>query len=177
MFRYLYESERFDRAQNLVKVALSILPDKNGLTFARATNLLGLIYLDINKPKKALECFQAALEIRKALLDPDNAFIASSLSNVALAYTELNILDKSVEYQEKAIDIRRRTNSELIGNSYSNMASCLLRMRKADEAEEMLLRCPSLQDMTDETFLRTDNLRFTRYKLADQSLLRYLTLV
>lgn len=124
-----------------------------------------MTYLDTNQPKKALECFQTALTIRKALLSPDDAFIASSLSNVSLAHTELNQLDQSMDYQQQAIDIRLKTHSDLIGNSYSNMSSCLLRMGKADEAEEILLRCPSLKDMTDETFLRADNLRFTRYEI------------
>ncbi|KAL9023330.1 MAG: hypothetical protein Q9196_007270 [Gyalolechia fulgens] len=41
------------------------------------------------------------------------------------------------------------------------MSSLLLRMGKADEAEEMLKRCPSLKDFTDDTFLKTGNPRFS----------------
>ncbi|RMJ26747.1 NB-ARC domain-containing protein [Aspergillus sp. HF37] len=41
------------------------------------------------------------------------------------------------------------------------MASLLIRMGKADDAEEMLKRCPSLKDFTDETFLKTGNPRFS----------------
>ncbi|CAP73125.1 uncharacterized protein PODANS_2_5400 [Podospora anserina S mat+] len=41
------------------------------------------------------------------------------------------------------------------------MSSLLLRMGRPDEAEEMLARCPSLKDFTDETFLSTGNPRFS----------------
>ncbi|KAL8824919.1 MAG: hypothetical protein Q9170_008000 [Blastenia crenularia] len=41
------------------------------------------------------------------------------------------------------------------------MSSLLLRMGKADEAEEILKRCPPLKDVTDETFLKTGNPRFS----------------
>ncbi|KAF9771704.1 hypothetical protein IL306_010649 [Fusarium sp. DS 682] len=34
-------------------------------------------------------------------------------------------------------------------------------MGRPDEAEEMLARCPSLKDFTDETFLNTGNPRFS----------------
>ena len=40
------------------------------------------------------------------------------------------------------------------------MASTLLKMGKPSQAEDMLKRCPSLKDFTDETFLRTGNPRF-----------------
>jgi tetratricopeptide (TPR) repeat protein len=164
-YRYLYESEYYEKAQHLVDMALSIIADKNGLVYGRAMNLLGLIYLDINRPRKALDSFLTGLGIREKLLNSEDGFVASSLSNVGLAYTELGDFEKSIEYQQKAIDIRLKTNSNMIGNSYSNMASCLLRMGKVDDAEEMLMRCPSLKNMTDESFLRSDNLRFTRLVL------------
>ncbi|KAK5169943.1 hypothetical protein LTR16_011869 [Cryomyces antarcticus] len=41
------------------------------------------------------------------------------------------------------------------------MASTLLRLGKPDEAEQMLKRCPSLKNFTDETFLSTGNPRFS----------------
>ncbi len=138
------------------------MPDKDSLDFARAINLVGLLYLDTNKPRKALDCFSKGLEVRQRKLPSNDAFIASSLSNVALAHTELQSFNEAMEYQNQAIQIRLETNSPMIGNSYSNMASCLLRMGKPDEAEEMLRRCPSLKDMNDESFLRADNPRFAR---------------
>ena len=129
--------------------------------YASAINLSGLIDLDMNNPTKALNNLRKALDLRQRLLKPDDPFIASSLSNVSMAYTELRDFERAYATQQEAIDLRLRINSELIGNSYSNMSSLLLRMEKPNEVEEMLGRCPTLKDFTDETFLRTGNPRLS----------------
>lgn len=95
------------------------------------------------------------------IFDDKNAFIASSLSNVALAYTELGDLEQAAFYHEQAIALRTISQPDRLGNSYSNMSSLLLRMGRPDDAEAMLRKCPSLKDFTDDTFLRTDNPRFS----------------
>ncbi|KAI1180884.1 hypothetical protein F4777DRAFT_177094 [Nemania sp. FL0916] len=158
---YLYERESYDLAQRLVDAAVNTFENKTTLAYASAIDLVGLIDLDLCQPEKALGSFEKALEIRKSRLGADDAFIASSLNNIALAYTEMGILDKAYSTHQQAIDIRLRTNSDRIGNSYSNMASLLLAKGKPEEAEEMLARCPSLKDFTDETFLSTGNPRFS----------------
>ena len=144
-----------------METALETLEEKDSLMYASATMLHGLIELDTNNVQKALESFLLAFSIRQPLMDPNDAFVASSLNALSIAYTELGDFDKAIETGQRAIDIRLRTKSDRIGNSYSNMASLLMRMGKADEAEEMLKRCPSLKDFTDETFLQTGNPRFS----------------
>jgi len=144
-----------------METALEVLAERDTLMYASAILLHGLIELDTNNVQMALDSFLEALTIREKTLDADDALIASSLNAIALAYTELNDLPKAVEAGQKAIDIRLRTKSDRIGNSYSNMASTLLRMGKPDEAEETLKKCPSLKDFTDETFLNTGNPRFS----------------
>ncbi|KAK4645869.1 hypothetical protein QC761_0036960 [Podospora bellae-mahoneyi] len=94
-------------------------------------------------------------------LGPEDPFIAYSLNNITLAYTEVNAQDLACETHQEAIRLRLKVNSDRIGNSYSNMSSLLLRMGRPDEAEEMLARCPSLKDFTDEIFLSTGNTRFS----------------
>ncbi|KAI1215007.1 uncharacterized protein F4807DRAFT_466343 [Annulohypoxylon truncatum] len=158
---YLYERETYDIARSLVNAAVQTFEDKSTLAYASAIDLAGLIDLDMCQPLLALKPFQEALEIRKRRLGPDDSFIAFSLNNIALAYTEMGNLEEAYSTHQQAIDIRLRTNSDRIGNSYSNMSSLLLRMGKPDEAEEMLGRCPSLKDFTDETFLSTGNPRFS----------------
>lgn len=144
-----------------MQTALEILIEKDTLMYASAIMLHGLIELDTNNIQKALDSFLAAMRIREKVLDADDALIASSLNAISLAYTELGDLPKAVEAGQKAIDIRLRTKSDRIGNSYSNMSSTLLRMGKPDEAEEILKKCPSLKDFTNETFLNTGNPRFS----------------
>ena len=160
---YLYERECYDTARIFLKEALDNFQDRFNLAFASAVELLGLIDMDTNFQRKALHSFNQTMEIRKALLGPEDPFIAASLTTLGIVHTELGDLDEAYAYHNKAIDIRLRTKSDRIGNSYSNMSSLLLRMGKADEAEEMLKRCPSLKDFTDETFLKTGNPRFSGY--------------
>lgn len=94
-------------------------------------------------------------------MGPADTLVASSLNNIALAYTEMGELEKAYTAHEEAIHIRLLTRSDRIRNSYSNMSSLLLRMGKVDEAEEMLKRCPLLKDFTDDTFQKTGNPRFS----------------
>jgi tetratricopeptide (TPR) repeat protein len=145
----------------MVEQAISTFEDRTSLEYASAIDLGGLIDLDLVQPAKALEPFKRALEIRKANLGLEDPFVAYSLNNVALAYTEMGELDLAFAAHQEAIRLRLMVNSDRIGNSYSNMSSLLLRMGRPDEAEEMLARCPSLKDFTDETFLGTGNPRFS----------------
>lgn len=131
------------------------------MAYASAVDLSGLIMLDLNEPAKALIRFIEAQNIRETTSSPTDSLVASSLNNIGLAYTELGQLDEAYDAHEKAIQIRLTIESDRIGNSYSNMASLLLRLGKADEAEDMLKRCPSLKNFTDETFLNTGNPRFS----------------
>ena len=160
---YLYERECYDTARVFMKESLDNFQDKSSLAFASAIELLGLIDMDTNFQEQALQSFTQAMEIRTTLLGPDDAFIAASLTTLGIVHTELGNLEQAYQYHNRAIDIRLRSKSDRIGNSYSNMSSLLLRMGKPDEAEEMLKRCPSLKDFTDDTFLKTGNPRFSGY--------------
>src|SRR2546423_4514237 len=139
--RYLYERERCHEALPLVELALESIQNNTGLEYARGINLRGLLFLDTNHPKKALDCFMRALEIRRRLLSEDDPFVASGCSNVSLAYTELREFKIAADYQQEAMDIRLKINSPMIGNSYSNMSSILLGTGRPDDAEAMLMRC------------------------------------
>lgn len=111
-------------------------------------------------PQQALFSFEQGLSVRQSVLSPSDPFIAFALNNLALAYTEIPNLTKAEELHKQAIDLRLQKNSDRIGNSYSNYAVTLLRMSKHDDAEKILMQCPSLKGCTDETFLAADNPRF-----------------
>jgi tetratricopeptide (TPR) repeat protein len=145
----------------MVLSALKTFENKDSLAFASAIDLSGLIDLDLCQPETALACFEQALGIRTSVMGQNDPLVASSLNNLALSYTEMGFLDRAHALHEDAIRIRLDADSGRIGNSYSNMASLLLRMGRADEAEEMLKRCPSLKDFQDDTFLKTGNPRFS----------------
>ena len=148
-------------ARRMVDQAISMFQDTTTLAYASVLDLGGLLDLDLAESTRALGPFQQALEIRRMQLGPEDPFIAYSLNNIALAYTEMGELQLAYDSHHKAIDLRLKANSDRIGNSYSNMSSLLLRLGRPDEAAEMLARCPSLKDFTDETFLNTGNPRFS----------------
>lgn len=160
-FRYLYEREMYTIAREMVQQAIATFEDKTTLPYASAIDLGGLIDLDMNEAARALEPFNRALEIRASRLGAEDPFVAYSLNNIALAYTEMGEPGLAYLKHQEAIKLRLKANSDRIGNSYSNLSSLLLRMGKPDDAEEMIARCPSLKDFTDETFIRTGNPRFS----------------
>ena len=154
------EREFYDKAQEFLNMAKSLIDDKEGLSYARVVNVSGLISLDLNEAKESIELFQQALAIREKLLEPDHFLTAWVYNNIGLAYTELDDFPKALEYHEKAVEMRLRNQDGLIGNSYSNLSSLYLKMGEPDRAEEYLFSCPSLKDCTDETFLNKNNPRF-----------------
>ncbi|MCJ1243916.1 hypothetical protein MMC30_001113 [Trapelia coarctata] len=156
---YLYEREKYNQARSMIHVALQHFPNKNGLAYASALDLRGLISLETGYPLVALEDFTTALIMRQKLLNPNDALIASSLNNLGLAYTESNDLPQATNFHDQAIELRLRSNSDRIGNSWSNMSSTLLRLGRADEAEEMLFRSPLLKGFYEESFLDNANPR------------------
>jgi tetratricopeptide (TPR) repeat protein len=159
----LYEREEYPTAALFMDTALSIIADKCSLAFASTLTLKGFIDLDLNKPKTALISFRQALAIRYNVLDPHDELIGSSLNAISLSYTEMNELDLAEKYGWQAIEIRLDNQSPRIGNSYSNMASTLLRRGLPDDAEEMLRKCPLIKDFTDKDFLYSKNPRFSGY--------------
>lgn len=161
--RYLYERESYSIALSYIDGALKRFSRKDTLAYASAIDLRGLIHLDICHLTAALEAFEEAFKIRTKILPDGHALLAASQVNIGLALTELGELGKAQEYLQQSINIRLMHNSDRIGNSYSNMASLLLRMGRVDQAEAMLKSCPSLKDFSDETFLRTENPRFSGY--------------
>ncbi|KAI1147262.1 P-loop containing nucleoside triphosphate hydrolase protein [Nemania diffusa] len=158
---YLYEREMYIIARVMVEQAIGIIKDTESLGYASAIDLCGLVDLDLGQAARSLSSFKRALGIRKAVLGSEDPFIAYSLNNIALAYTEIGELQLAYAAHQEAINLRLKANSDRIGNSYSNMSSLLLRMDRPDEAEEMLARCPSLKGFTDETFINTGNPRFS----------------
>lgn len=143
----------------MIQVALHHFQDKDGLAYASALDLRGLISLDTGYPLAALEDCTAALVMRQKVLDPGEALIASSLNNVGLAYTETNNLPLASNFLDQAIELRLRSKSDRIGDSWANMSSTLLRFGRADEAEATLFRSPSLKDFNEESFLYNANPR------------------
>jgi len=148
----------------LLGIVLDTLHDKTTLEYAHAINLYGLLCIDTNRATEAVEPLQQGLKIREKLLGPEHPRVAVSFSNLGMCYTEIGppMLDEAMKSLEKSLTIRLKSDPDMVGNTYSNMSSLYLRMRQPNQAEATLAKCPSLKDMNDNIFLRTDNPRFSR---------------
>lgn len=93
----------------MVDQAISMIEDTTTLAYARAIDLGGLHDLDLTEGESALAPFQQALEIRKARLGPEDPFIAYSLNNIALAYTEMGELQLAYAAHEEAIRLEAQS--------------------------------------------------------------------
>ncbi|KAI6784643.1 uncharacterized protein J7T54_006689 [Emericellopsis cladophorae] len=169
---YLYESEMYNVARTMVEQAISIFRDKTGLDYASAIDLGGLIVLDLAQPAQALKSFMRALEIRKAVLGPEDPFVAYSLNNVALAYTEIGELELAYAAHQEAIRLRLAAKSDriVLGNklktcdSQYDVACMLLKEGHENSAIQLL---EEVVNMT-ETFAEGDGQRARAlYKLAE----------
>ncbi|KAB8219595.1 hypothetical protein BDV33DRAFT_107615 [Aspergillus novoparasiticus] len=61
---------------------------------------------------------------------------------------------------QRSLEFRKAINCRMVDNSYANIASCLLRMGKPNEAEAMYTSVPDVHDLTDEQFLRENLPRY-----------------
>ncbi|KAL7936360.1 hypothetical protein V8C35DRAFT_295311 [Trichoderma chlorosporum] len=76
-------------------------------------------------------------------------------------YTKMGELDHAFAARQEETRICFQANSDRIGNSYSKLASLLLRMGRPKEAEETLAKCPSLKDFAGGNSLNTGNPPFS----------------
>ena len=147
------ERDFFEAAYDLIGAAQDAIEDKAGMLYARSLNIIGLVSLDLNDPRAAVESFEKALDLRHKLLPPDHTLVAMGHNNTGLAYTELGNFSKALTHLHAALDIRERNDIKMIPNSYSNLASVHLRMGQSDKSEEYMFKLPPLIGMTDEEFL------------------------
>jgi signal transduction histidine kinase len=100
---------------------------------ATLENNLGLIYVNINEPAKAIECFDKALVINERL----NNIKGQSLNygNLGIIYSNQNQFVKANEYYYKALKIDEKINNkDAVARNLSNIASSELAMGDYCEA-------------------------------------------
>lgn len=162
--RYLYEAEYYEESLNLLQVCLQALErkgDTNSSRYAQAHNVTGLVQVDLRENNKALQSLKISLKIREKILPPTDWGIGVSISNVGFAYTEQGDLTQAMNYLQRSLEFRKAINCRMVDNSYANIASCLLRMGKPNEAEAMYTSVPDVRDLTDEQLLRENLPRYS----------------
>ncbi|MEH2013227.1 CHAT domain-containing protein, partial [Nostoc sp.] len=72
---------------------------------ATTLNNIGLVYSNLGQKQKALEFYNQALPLRRAV--GDRAGIATTLNNIGLVYSNLGQKQKALEFYNQALPLRR----------------------------------------------------------------------
>lgn len=121
-------------------------------------NIVGIIYRERGDLAAAERNFLKALEIRRAVLAPDDPNIADSLNNMGLLRKRQERYAEAAAYYQQAVDLQRRSSfhddSRLARNIY-NLASAYISAGELEKAkpllEESLVMHRRLRRENDET--------------------------
>ncbi len=102
---------------------------------ATPLNNIGLVYNDLGEKQKALEYFNQALPLFRAM--GDRAKEATTLNNIGLVYYDLGENQTALDYYKQALDLRQKAGDrpgeanslQNIGNTYSELG----KLQKAEE--------------------------------------------
>src|SRR5262249_8209286 len=81
----LYKEGKFDDSERLYRAALALAPEE-GLTVAKISTNLGLLYERQDRYTEAESMYKQALELRRKLLPATRPELAYSMNNVAEVY-------------------------------------------------------------------------------------------
>jgi tetratricopeptide (TPR) repeat protein len=149
--RYMFECGLHLEAEQLLNLAQQTYPqDSNNLLSATISfNLAGLRF-ECNRMDEARVLCHRAMEMREALLSPNDPLLANTYYSMAIVYMENGELDLSLAYNLKALDVRNAVDA-LKGHddaptafAYGNLGLCYWRRGEygpasscMEKAEEM----------------------------------------
>ena len=127
--KYAYYEESIE--VNLRFIQLSEETNGQNETTADAYNNIGVVYDYLGDYDKALEYYNKALKISKAVLGENHRDTAMSYGNIGVVYDNLGDYDKALEFKNKALEIQKDVLGENhpdtamsygnIGNVYSDL--------------------------------------------------------
>lgn len=129
--KYLSQGE-YEKALKQLTRATELIPEH-----PQAWNHLGLAYHGLDQPVKAADAYQRALRIDRTLPAPRY--------NLGLLYLEQNHLPQAAA--ELSAYVSRQTNS---ATGYIKLGTALLRMKRADDAERVLVHALRLDPRDPE---------------------------
>ncbi|CAF4193549.1 unnamed protein product [Rotaria sp. Silwood2] len=113
---FLYRMSEFDKAERYAQLMLTQLPS-NDKGSGNAYNLLGLIYQNVHRLEKSVECYEKALDIYSLLNCHNSPQVIATHCNLALVYLKLGDIRNAEEQQrqaeEKLINSSQAKNSLL----------------------------------------------------------------
>lgn len=131
---YIY-SNRYDKALAKYQAVDSILSihDPTNPNLGYALSNIGLIYVELDKPQKALPYFERAKAMHKK-----SGFLeglASSNQEIGKIYHQLNDYEKAIDYYNQALAYYNESgNSFMLAQNYVLLGETFLELKQADEA-------------------------------------------
>lgn len=148
--RYLWETEQPHLAQSFFSAGLETPFDKTSASAAQAYRLVGNVSLDIAHPHAALAAYEKALEICRALEEPESPPIANVYDSIACSYAEMGDVPQAFRYLEMATAIHNAHDPSGMARTEAIRAMTCLRAQRPQDALEALQRCWQLQGLTQE---------------------------
>lgn len=100
-----------------------------------------------NRIQEALSLCIRVLQIREALLPPNDPMLVNTYYSIAIIYMENGQLDKSLEYNLRALKIRKKCvdkDQSSLAFTYGNLGICYRRMHNLEEASKCMEDAESL---------------------------------
>ena len=110
--RYTYEVGEHEEAKKLLNIAFDICTDHESLLYAHFCNTAGVIDFELNHLHESRRFMEAALDIRRAHLKPDDEELANSINNMGNIESAEGNIDTALEFFNEAEDIRVKLGDE-----------------------------------------------------------------
>jgi tetratricopeptide (TPR) repeat protein len=108
---FLYRTSDFPKAERYAESMIKQFPPNDKET-GNAYSLLGLIYKDISKLEKCVECYEKALHIYSGCNQPESQHIIAAHYNLALAFIALGDHQNANEHRKQAEE-KLRTSPQI----------------------------------------------------------------
>ncbi|TGO07322.1 hypothetical protein BTUL_0292g00080 [Botrytis tulipae] len=129
---YLMECGTWEEELELMKTAMRLCTDKEGLVYANLANTLGEMECERGHLEAAHEYMDKSLEIRRRLLPPNHEEVANGLNNygnIILQNLDTGDCEKALKYYEECIRINMQCpeshNRKFLHIPHTNIARLL----------------------------------------------------
>lgn len=129
--------------------------DPNGASAAQAHRPLGHVFLDLARPRAALDAYHKALAIREKIEEPDSPPIADVYDSIACSYCEIGDTASAYNWLDKALSIHRAHDHSKRARTEAIYALTHLRAGEADKSLEKLQACWDLSGLSRDEILES----------------------
>lgn len=133
--------EALVNAQELMAISTAVNGPSHEMT-RDAINLTAIIKLDMGEYEEARALFNRTLEIEHKKSNADQAYVATTLGNIASTYTYQGEYSKAKPLLEKSVKLSKSTlgvNHSVVAIGLNNLAELYRSLQMDDEAEPLLV--------------------------------------